>query len=183
MPIGRKVKTKFQYKRACIVLSFYHKFNSNLYYSGYHQLYTTIPRRIIRCFASRYISTACHRPELFTRISKPTKFWNVSIQSKDITLQNLEFLLFLIRKWREIQISKLYIFWVDRDILELFSDLRSLRKVLSNTNIILFQKTLSERTGNGSCRTDIGRPKGTVVSIFGMQKQWVLRVAQNWYYW
>ena len=28
-----------------------------------------------------------------------------------------------------------------------------------------FQKTLSERTANGSCRTEIARPKGTVVSI------------------
>ena len=31
--------------------------------------------------------------------------------------------------------------------------------------IHLFQKTLSERTANGSCRTEIARPKGTVVSI------------------
>ena len=38
-------------------------------------------------------------------------------------------------------------------------------------SIHLFQKTLSERTVNGSCRTEIARPKGTVVSIFGMQKQ------------
>ena len=38
--------------------------------------------------------------------------------------------------------------------------------------IHLFQKTLSERTANGSCRMEIARPKGTVVSIFGMQKQW-----------
>ena len=38
-------------------------------------------------------------------------------------------------------------------------------------NIHLFQKTLSERTANGSCRMEIARPKGTVVSIFGMQKQ------------
>ena len=45
--------------------------------------------------------------------------------------------------------------------------------------IHLFQKTLSERTVNGSCRTEIARPKGTVVSILDMQKQWVLRVAQN----
>ena len=37
--------------------------------------------------------------------------------------------------------------------------------------IHLFQKTLSERTANGSCRTEIARPQGTVVSIFGMQKQ------------
>ena len=44
-------------------------------------------------------------------------------------------------------------------------------------NIHLFQRTLSERTANGSCRMEIARPKGTVVSIFGMQKQWVLRVA------
>ena len=32
-------------------------------------------------------------------------------------------------------------------------------------HIHLFQKTLSERTANGSCRTEIARPKGTVVSI------------------
>ena len=32
--------------------------------------------------------------------------------------------------------------------------------------IHLFQKTLSERTANGSCRTEIARPKGTVVSIY-----------------
>ena len=31
--------------------------------------------------------------------------------------------------------------------------------------IHLFQKTLSERTANGSCRTEIARSKGTVVSI------------------
>jgi len=31
--------------------------------------------------------------------------------------------------------------------------------------IHLFQKTPSERTANGSCRTEIARPKGTVVSI------------------
>ena len=36
---------------------------------------------------------------------------------------------------------------------------------------------LSEITANGSCRTEIARQKGTVVSIFNMQKQWVLRVA------
>ena len=43
----------------------------------------------------------------------------------------------------------------------------------SNTDIYirLFQKTLSERTVNGSCRTEIARPNGTVVSIFGMQKK------------
>ena len=29
---------------------------------------------------------------------------------------------------------------------------------------------LSKRMANGSCRTEIARPKGTVVSIFGMQK-------------
>ena len=31
--------------------------------------------------------------------------------------------------------------------------------------IHLFQKTLSESTANGNCRTEIARPKGTVVSI------------------
>ena len=37
MPIGEG-KNKFQYERACIVLSFYHKFNLYLYYSGYQEL-------------------------------------------------------------------------------------------------------------------------------------------------
>ena len=32
--------------------------------------------------------------------------------------------------------------------------------------IHLFQKTLSKRTTNGSCRTEIARPKGTVVSMW-----------------
>ena len=43
----------------------------------------------------------------------------------------------------------------------------------SNTDIYihLFQKTLPERTVNGSCTTEIARPNGTVVSIFGMQKK------------
>ena len=36
--------------------------------------------------------------------------------------------------------------------------------------IHLFQKTLSERTANGSCRTEIARPKGTVVSIFAKKQ-------------
>ena len=43
-------------------------------------------------------------------------------------------------------------------------------KNIPEYNIHLFQKTLSERTANGSCRMEIARPKGTVVSIFGMQK-------------
>ena len=43
----------------------------------------------------------------------------------------------------------------------------------SNTDIYihLLQKTLPERTVNGSCRTEIARPNGTVVSIFGIQKK------------
>ena len=32
--------------------------------------------------------------------------------------------------------------------------------------IHLFQKTLSKRTTNGSCPTEIARPKGTVVSMW-----------------
>ena len=56
---------------------------------------------------------------------------------------------------------------------------QSARRVLSEFNIHLFQKTLSERTANGSCRTEIARPKGTVVATFGMQKQCVLHVALN----
>ena len=49
----------------------------------------------------------------------------------------------------------------------------------SGSYIHLLQKTLSERTANGSCRTEIARPKGTVVATFGMQKQCVLHVAIN----
>ena len=41
------------------------------------------------------------------------------------------------------------------------------------------QETLSDRTASGSCGTEIARPKGTVVSTFGMQEQCVLRVALN----
>ena len=41
---------------------------------------------------------------------------------------------------------------------------------VSHGYIHLFQKTLPERTANGSCRTEIARPKGTVVSIFDIQK-------------
>ena len=48
-----------------------------------------------------------------------------------------------------------------------------------NDCIHLFQKPLSERTAKGSCRTEIAQPKGTMISIFGMQKEGVLRVAQN----
>ena len=44
-----------------------------------------------------------------------------------------EILLFLVTKWREIQ--KRYIFWLDRHISKLFSVLRSLWKVLLNSNI------------------------------------------------
>ena len=43
------------------------------------------------------------------------------------------------------------------------------QRVKRPNDIHLFQKTLSERTGNGSCRTEIAQPKGTVISIFGMQ--------------
>ena len=39
-------------------------------------------------------------------------------------------------------------------------------KVIDINYIHLFQKTLLERKANGSCRTEIARPKGTVVSIF-----------------
>ena len=54
-------------------------------------------------------------------------------------------------------------------------------RVIDSTNfyIHLFQKTLSERTANASCRTEIARPKGTVVSTFSMQNQCVLCVALN----
>ena len=41
----------------------------------------------------------------------------------------------------------------------------NLTKTERINGIHLFQKTLSERTANGSCRTETARPKGTVVSI------------------
>ena len=41
----------------------------------------------------------------------------------------------------------------------------NLQNITTYMYIHLFQKTLSERTANGSCRTEIARPKGTVVSI------------------
>ena len=44
-------------------------------------------------------------------------------------------------------------------------------KSFCNYSIHPFQKTLLERTTNGNCRTEIELPKGTVVSIFGMQKR------------
>ena len=46
MPIG-KGKNKFQYKRACIVLSFYHKLNLYLYYSGSHELCIILTKGIV----------------------------------------------------------------------------------------------------------------------------------------
>ena len=46
-----------------------------------------------------------------------------------------EFLLFFVTKWRKIHISELDIFWLDRDISDFFSVLRSLWQVLSNGNI------------------------------------------------
>ena len=49
---------------------------------------------------------------------------------KDTIFERLHFVLFLVPKWREIKISKCYIFWVDRHISIFFSVLRSLRKVL-----------------------------------------------------
>ena len=36
-------------------------------------------------------------------------------------------------------------------------------------SIQLFQKRLSERVANGECRTDVTRPKGTVVTLLYMQ--------------
>ena len=41
------------------------------------------------------------------------------------------------------------------------------------------KNVVGENGDYGSCRTEIARPKGTVVSIFGVQKQGVLRVALN----
>jgi len=51
--------------------------------------------------------------------------------------------------------------------------------ILMLSFIHLFRKSLSERTVNGSSLTEIARSKGTLFSIFGMQKQRVVRVAQN----
>ena len=52
---------------------------------------------------------------------------------------------------------------------------------LKESSIHLFQKTLSERTANGSCRADCTTERNCGFSIFGVQKQHVLRVEQNWY--
>ena len=46
MPTGEG-KNKFQNKRACIALSFYHKFNLYLYYSGYHKLCIILTEGIV----------------------------------------------------------------------------------------------------------------------------------------
>ena len=46
MPTGEG-KNKCQYKRACILLSFYHKFNLYLYYSGYHELCIILTKGIV----------------------------------------------------------------------------------------------------------------------------------------
>ena len=48
--------------------------------------------------------------------------------------------------------------------------LRILNFNISALYIHLFQKALSERTANGSCRTEIARPKGTMVSIFAKKQ-------------
>ena len=58
----------------------------------------------------------------------------------------------------------------ENEINEICGSLRS-GAAAGYDDIHLFQKTLSERTANGSCRMEIARPKGTVVSIFGMQKR------------
>ena len=41
----------------------------------------------------------------------------------------------------------------------------------NTSEYIPISKNVAERTANGRCRTEIARPKGTVVSLFGMQKQ------------
>ena len=43
--------------------------------------------------------------------------------------------------------------------------------ILMLSFIHLFQKSLSERTVNGSSLTEIARSKGTLFSIFGIQKR------------
>ena len=54
---------------------------------------------------------------------------------KRYNILKCEFLLFLVTKWQKIQISKLDIFWVDRDISDFFLLLRSLWKVLFSTTM------------------------------------------------
>ena len=57
------------------------------------------------------------------------------------------------------------------------AQLNQLFQLLHLAHIHLFQKTLSESTANGNCRTEIARPKGTVVSI-SMSS---LRGAKAWF--
>ena len=69
---------------------------------------------------------------LFTRISKKKKRFEICPSNQKIRFKMWDFAI-LVTKWREIQ--KRYIFWLDRHISKLFSVLRSLWKVLLNSNI------------------------------------------------
>ena len=40
---------------------------------------------------------------------------------------------------------------------------------IKKLSIQLFQKRFSERIANGECRTEVARPKETVVTVFDMQ--------------
>ena len=62
------------------------------------------------------------------------QFWNMPSQSKDIAFSHL-FVLLLVTKWWKIELSKCYIFWVDRHISKMFLLLTSLWWLLSETII------------------------------------------------
>ena len=63
------------------------------------------------------------------------QFWNMLSNQKIKRFKIWVFLLFLVTKWRGIQILKRYVFWLDEHIAKLFSALRSSWKDFSNSNI------------------------------------------------
>ena len=73
--------------------------------------------------------------ELFTRIPKPEKVLKYIYPVKEYNVLKFKFLVILFLNILKTQISKPFVFWLDRRISKFFSVLRSLRKVLSNSNI------------------------------------------------
>ena len=84
-------------------------------------------------------------------LPQPKNVSKYAYSIKGYNVLKFGFLPFLVAKWWEIQISKRYIFWVDRHILKLISVLRSLWKVLSNNNIrypiLVYTKTVDSVDG------------------------------------
>ena len=71
----------------------------------------------------------------FIRISKPKTVLRYVYPVKRYNILKFEFLLFLVTKWREIQILKRYIFWLDKRILQLFFGFGILVKRYSKAKI------------------------------------------------